>query len=125
MLAGNRIFADAAEVLGRPVGPDARLTPCIYLAHHRPDSYPNPHRFDPERFLGHRMPAQEYLPFGGGIRRCLGADLAMLELRMVTAAVLRAVELRCVNPERGVPHVRGPAMGPGADLRMAVRACHG
>jgi hypothetical protein len=47
----------------------------------------------------------------------------MLELRMITAAVLRGVVLRCVNPEQGTPHLRGPAMGPGPGLRMEVLAC--
>ena len=123
MVAGNRVFPDGGEVFGQTLAPGARLTPCIYLAHRRPDTYPDPHRFDPQRFLGRKVSAQEYLPFGGGTRRCLGADLAMLELRMVVAAVLRGGEFRCLNPEQGVPHLRGPAMGPGPDLRMEVRKC--
>ena len=123
MIAGNRVFDDAGELVGRELPAGSRLTPCIYLAHRRRDVYPEPHRFDPGRFLGRRLPSQEYFPFGGGVRRCLGADLAMLELRMITAAVLRGVTLRCVNPEQGVPHLRGPAMGPGPTLRMEVLAC--
>ena len=123
MIAGNRVFDNTGELVGRDLPAGSRLTPCIYLAHRRRDVYPEPHRFDPGRFLGRRLPSQEYFPFGGGVRRCLGADLATLELRMITAAVLRGVSLRCVNPELGVPHLRGPAMGPGPGLTMGVLAC--
>ncbi|QUQ63511.1 cytochrome P450 [Kutzneria sp. CA-103260] len=123
MIAGNRVFDDASDLVGRELPAGSRLTPCIYLAHRRRDAYSDPHRFDPQRFLGRRPSSQQYFPFGGGVRRCLGADLAMTELRMITAAVLSGLSLRCVNPELGVPHLRGPAMGPGPGLRMEVLAC--
>src|SRR5215475_503364 len=121
MVAGHRVLGEDLDLLDQRMPKGTRLTPSIYLVHRRPDIYPDPHRFDPGRFMGIRRPAQEYLPFGGGIRRCLGADLASVELRMVTAAVLRRADLCCVNPRAGVPHLRGPAMGPGADLTMEVR----
>lgn len=121
-VAGNRVLSEGRELLDQSMTKGTRLTPCIYLAHRRPDIYPHPHRFDPGRFLDARWSSPEYLPFGGGTRRCLGADLAMLEMRMVVAAVLRRVELRCLNPEVGVPHPRGPSMGPGRNLLMSVRA---
>ncbi|KOV84800.1 hypothetical protein ADL03_14965 [Nocardia sp. NRRL S-836] len=120
-LAGNRVLIEDWELLGRPTAAGTRLTPSIYLVHRRPDVHPDPQRFDPGRFLDRRMSAQDFLPFGGGLRRCLGADFAMLELRMIVAAVLRSLELRCVNPRRGVPQLRGVAMGPRPGLRMEVR----
>ncbi|WP_406218219.1 cytochrome P450 [Streptomyces decoyicus] len=123
VVAGNRVLDEGQEIDGVSHDAGTRLTPCIYLAHQQPDLYPQPERFDPHRFLGKRKSAQEYLPFGGGTRRCLGADLAMLEMRMVVAAVLRRRELKCVNPETGVPQLRGPAMGPSEDLRMTVTEC--
>jgi cytochrome P450 len=123
MVAGRRVLEQDLELGGRPLPKGSTLTPCIYLVHRRPDIYPQPLRFDPGRFLGVKRPANEYLPFGGGTRRCLGADLAMLELRMIVAAVTRRTRLRCTNPHVGVPHMRGPAMGPGPDLTMAVDEC--
>jgi cytochrome P450 len=120
MVAGRRVLEQDLELGGRPLPRGSTLTPCIYLVHRRPDIYPQPLRFDPGRFLGVKRPANEYLPFGGGTRRCLGADLAMLELRMIVAAVTRRTRLRCTNPHVGVPHMRGPAMGPGPNLTMAV-----
>jgi cytochrome P450 len=125
VLAGNRILTEDTELLGARLPVGTRLTPCIYLAHHRHRSHPRPASFQPCRFLGASPGGHEFLPFGGGTRRCLGAELAMLELRMVVAAVLRCVTLRCLNPQAGVPHLRGPAMGPGRDLTMAVTRCPG
>lgn len=120
-VAGNRILVKDQELFGQPLTQGTRVTPCIYLAHRQPDIYPEPLRFNPNRFLNKRWSVHEYLPFGGGVRRCLGADLAMLELRMIVAAVLRRVELHCLNPETGVPQQRGPAMGPKRTLTMSVR----
>lgn len=124
-VAGHRVLTDDRELLGRPLAQGTRLTPCIHLAHRQPDVYRHPERFDPGRFLDHKWSAQHYLPFGGGTRRCLGADLAAMEMRMVVAAVLRRVEFSCVNPRAGTPHRRGPAMGPGPALTMTVRSCSG
>jgi cytochrome P450 len=70
------------------------VAPCIYLVHQRADLYPEPQRFRPERFLERSFGPHEWLPFGGGARRCLGASLAMLEIKLVLAAVLRRFEIR-------------------------------
>lgn len=122
--AGNRTLPDEVELLGRRLPAGTVLSPSIYLAHRQPDAFPGPHRFEPTRFLGKRVPAQRYLPFGGGARHCLGANLGQLEARVITAAVLRRRDLRCVNPRAGVPKLRGHAMAPSARLRMEVTACH-
>ena len=55
----------------------------ILLLHHREDLYPEPFAFRPERWIGHKPGTYEWIPFGGGIRRCLGAALAMAEQRVV------------------------------------------
>ncbi|MEU2718376.1 cytochrome P450 [Streptomyces sp. NPDC007205] len=122
-LAGNRTLITDGELLSRPLARDTTLTPCIYLAHRQPDVYPRPEQFDPGRFLGRKWTGQHYLPFGGGTRRCLGADLAMLEIRMVIAAALRRIELGRPDPQVGTPHRRGPAMGPSPTLTLTARPC--
>ncbi|MGH8572546.1 MAG: cytochrome P450, partial [Gammaproteobacteria bacterium] len=96
------------------------VTPCIYLAHHCSDIFPNPRKFDPGRFLDNRFSRRHYFPFGGGTRRCLGSELAMLEIRIIISSLLRRCELHCVNPEAGVPELRGPAMTLAQSLRMLV-----
>jgi cytochrome P450 len=68
--------------------------PNIYLAQRRADRYDNPAEFSPERFDGQAPPAFGWFPFGGGIRRCLGASFATFEMRIVLDEVLRAVTLR-------------------------------
>ena len=76
------------------------IAPSIYLIHRRPDVYPDPEAFRPERFLGDDQPGTyEWLPFGGGIRRCLGASFALYEMRMVLAAILRLATLETTADE--------------------------
>lgn len=64
------------------------LAPCIYLAHRRPESFPEPEVFRPERFLNKRPDAYAWFPFGGGPRRCLGATFALEEMKVVLAVLL-------------------------------------
>jgi cytochrome P450 len=72
----------------------AYLAPAIVLIHLRPELYPDPEAFRPERWLVERPPHQAWIPFGGGQRRCIGSHLALLEMRAVIAEVLKRVRLR-------------------------------
>ena len=65
----------------------------ILLVHHREDVYPDPFSFRPERFVGRKPGTYTWIPFGGGIRRCLGASLAMAEQRVVLEAIARRTDL--------------------------------
>jgi cytochrome P450 family 135 len=81
------------------------ITPSIQLVHRRPDLYPEPEAFRPERWLGDHAPeSYSWLPFGGGIRRCIGASFALLEIRTILQTILPRVELRAAEakPERPV-----------------------
>jgi len=77
----------------------ARVAPSIHLVHRRPDLYPEPAAFRPERWLGVRTNPYTYLPFGGGIRRCLGASFAETEMRAVLGAIVANVQLKPARPE--------------------------
>jgi cytochrome P450 len=83
---------------GREVPAGAHLCPNIYLTQRRPDLYPEPDRFRPERFLEEAPEPYAWLPFGGGIRRCLGASFATAEMRVVIPEMLRRVRLRPASP---------------------------
>jgi cytochrome P450 len=74
----------------------------IVALHHREDVYPDPFAFRPERFLANKPGTYTWIPFGGGIRRCLGASLAMAEQRVVLSAIARRTDLRAPDsaPER-------------------------
>lgn len=74
-----------------------------YLTHHRPDVWPDPERFDPDRFVGRRMDPYAFLPFGGGTRRCLGAAFASFEMKIVLGTVLARARLRLA---RATGHAR-------------------
>ncbi|HEY7455895.1 MAG TPA: cytochrome P450 [Solirubrobacterales bacterium] len=96
-LAGRRLGADLeAGGLSLPAGTD--VTPAIWLAHTRADVYPEPFAFRPERFLSEPPDTYAWVPFGGGVRRCLGAAFAEFEMRIVLRAVLSRCELRKADP---------------------------
>ncbi len=75
-----------------PVG--TRVAPSIYLVHHRPELYPHAERFDPDRYRSFRPSSWEFIPFGGGFRRCIGASFAIAEMKMVLAQLFRRLTLR-------------------------------
>lgn len=69
------------------------VAPCIYLVHHREEIYPRPFSFSPERFLDRAPENYTWLPFGSGVRRCVAAAFAQLEMKVVMRTVLEEVEL--------------------------------
>ena len=83
-----RISKQEVTVNGHTFPPETTLVPSIYSLHHREDLYPESKQFKPERFLERQFTAWEFIPFGGGNRRCLGYALAMLEIKLVLATIL-------------------------------------
>lgn len=117
--------ANEDDVLdGHPVPAGSSLFVCPHATHHDPDMWPDPYRFDPDRFAS---PPDRfaYIPFGGGPRKCMGMDLALLELRLAIAMIVRrfrftvvtepkAAALVAVRPE-GLTMRLEPAKSPVAD----------
>ena len=86
----RRLKADM-EFGGRLLPEGAHIAPSIYLTHRRADLYPEPLDFRPERFLGVKPGTYTWIPFGGGVRRCLGASFALYETRVVLRTILEHV----------------------------------
>jgi cytochrome P450 len=75
------------------------VAPSIYLVHRRPDVYPNPEQFEPERFIDGSPGTYTWIPFGGGIRRCIGGSFAHFEMQVVLAELVKRRHVRPARPE--------------------------
>jgi cytochrome P450 len=97
-----RRLTEPMEIGGRLLPAGANIAPCIYLVHRRPHIYPEPYAFRPERFIEQPAGTYTWIPFGGGVRRCLGASFAQFEMRVVLRELVRRLELRASDerPER-------------------------
>ncbi len=100
------------QLMGHDVPPGWLLVACVYLIHHREDLYPNAHQFRPERFLERSFSPYEFLPFGGGRRRCIGAALAMYEMTLVLRTILEQCELELVEDKPVKPLRQGGVLAP-------------
>jgi cytochrome P450 len=98
------------------------VTMSILLLHHREDLYPRPFDFLPERWLGRKPGTYEWIPFGGGIRRCLGAALAMAEQRVVLEAMARRLDLEAEDPAPERALHRNVTMIPAGGARVVIRS---
>jgi cytochrome P450 len=103
-----------------PAGTAVALS--IVLLHHRPDVYADPFAFRPERFVGTTPGTYTWIPFGGGIRRCLGAALAMAEQQVVLRTVARQTDMVAPDPEPERARQRNVTMIPQHGARVVVTA---
>jgi cytochrome P450 len=105
-----------------------KVYPGILLVHLREDIYPQAERFRPERFLDEGAESYTWLPFGGGIRRCLGAALAQAEMAEVLRVAIQAVDLRPTRPDADPVILRGITLAPKHGVEVTVertrRASH-
>ena len=108
-----RIAQRPVEIGGRSYPAGVGLVPCAYLVHHDPSIYPDPYEFRPERFLDQPPGTYTWIPFGGGRRRCLGSSFAMLEMKQVLRAVMRARKLRVASDGFERPQRRNITIKPG------------
>jgi len=97
------------------------LTPSINLVHHSSRYYPEPDEFQPQRFLDRRPDPAIWLPFGGGVRRCLGATFAQVEMRTVLREILRRVELAVTTTPDEPVRARHVTMVPRQGALVTVR----
>lgn len=118
MLTFPRRVEVPLECCGYRLEPGDLVMGSIYLLHQREDLYPEPERFRPERFLERQYTPYEFMPFGGGVRRCIGTGLARHELRVVLGTLLRHEHFSLCN-RRPVPQARrGVTLGHGAPVLL-------
>jgi cytochrome P450 len=120
-LAGRRLAKElSVDGLTLPAGTD--VTPAIWLTHTHADIYPEPFAFQPERFLGDGPESYAWIPFGGGIRRCIGASFAEFEMRIVLREVLIRCDLHKASPAPEQTGRRNITLSPKAGTPVVVTA---
>jgi cytochrome P450 len=120
--AAERTLTKPRTVAGHPMPAGSKVYPGIALVHLREDLYPDPHAFRPERFADEGAESYAWLPFGGGIRRCIGAALAQAEMAEVLRVTIPAVDLRPVRDEPDPVVLRGITLAPKHGVEVDVVA---
>ncbi|MBL1178297.1 cytochrome P450 [Pantanalinema sp. GBBB05] len=115
-----RLTKSAMTIAGYSLEAETTLMPSGYLVHYREDLYPHAQEFRPERFLERQFAPHEYLPFGGGSRRCLGYALAQLEMKLVLATILSKYELALVTNQPISSQRRGFTLAPVGGIEMVA-----
>ena len=115
-----RRLTEPMEIGGHLLPEGISLSPCIYLIHRNEEVYPDPTAFRPERFLEHPAGTYTWIPFGGGVRRCLGASFAQFEMKRVLQALVTQLELRPAEQESERVSRRAITLTPSAGARVVV-----
>jgi cytochrome P450 len=124
------VLTVAPRKLGRPLRVGARelpagvhVAPCIYLVHRREDLYPDARRWRPERWLGAAPPDSfAWIPFGGGVRRCVGAAFATMEMVEALRVIAAELDLAPATPGDERMRRRGLTLQPGRGARVVLSA---
>ncbi|MEP0871951.1 cytochrome P450 [Trichocoleus desertorum AS-A10] len=122
VLTVPRAVKEPVELMGYSLQPGIRVFGCIYLTHHRKDLYPDSKQFRPERFLERQFSPYEFLPFGGGVRRCIGEALAWFEMKLVLATILQRYELELSDQKPERPVRGGVTLRPERGVKMVLRS---
>ncbi len=115
----GRVLAETTEIDGWTVPAGRMVMGVISRVHRSPELYTRPHEFRPERFLDGEGDGYTWIPFGGGVRRCVGAGLALLEMRVVLRTVLRNARLTPEKQEGEGVRVRGVTLVPAKGCRVS------
>jgi cytochrome P450 len=115
-----RKLTEPVEIGGYELPAGAAVTPCIHLVHRDPEIYPEPDRFLPERFLERPPGTYTWIPFGGGVRRCLGAAFAQFEMQVVLRELVKRHEVRPADPASERPFRRAITETPRHDATVVL-----
>lgn len=117
----TRLVKSPLQIGEYQFAPGTLLIPCVYLTHHREDLYPDSFTFKPERFLERQFSPSEYLPFGGGNRRCLGMAFALFEMKLVLATVVSNWQMQLADSRPVQPIRKGLLFGPKGGVQMVIQ----
>jgi cytochrome P450 family 135 len=115
-----RRLTEPVEIGGYELPAGVTVTPCIHLIHRDPRIYPEPERFLPERFLETPPGTYTWIPFGGGVRRCLGASFAQFEMSVVLRELVKRREVRPARPQSERPFRRAITETPRHDAEVVL-----
>jgi cytochrome P450 len=118
--AAQRTLTKPRRVGGWDLPAGLKVYPAIVLVHRRPDLYPEPDVFRPERFLDREIESYAWLPFGGGIRRCIGAALAQAEMVEALRVIVPRVDLQPVRSDPDPVVLKGITLAPKHGVRVRV-----
>ncbi|MBW4565106.1 MAG: cytochrome P450 [Mojavia pulchra JT2-VF2] len=124
MLTFPRVVRTPVSLCGYELESGTVVLGSIYLTHQREDLYPEHQQFKPERFLERQFSPYEFLPFGGGARRCIGMAFAQFEMKVVLAKILSTWELALVDHGDVRPQRRGLVTGPNRSIQIVVKNPH-
>lgn len=120
MLTLPRRVEKPVTLCGWDLEPGTLLYGSIYLTHQREDLYPEPKKFKPERFLERQFSPYEFFPFGGGVRRCIGAAFALFEMKVALVKILYKYSLNLVDHSEVKPRRRGLVTAPASPIKMVI-----
>lgn len=115
-----RRLTESIELGDYEIPAGAAVNPCIHLIHRDPEIYPEPERFLPERFLDQPPGTYTWIPFGGGLRRCLGAAFAQFEMAVVLRELLRRRAIAPARPDDERPYRRAITETPRYDAEVVL-----
>jgi cytochrome P450 family 110 len=121
MFTMPRVVQEPVELMGHPLEVGTAIVGCIYLTHQRKDVYPEPKQFKPERFLERQFTPYEFMPFGAGVRRCIGEALAMFEMKLVLATILSRYQLALADNKSEKLQRRGFTLAPANGVKMVIK----
>jgi cytochrome P450 family 110 len=108
------------QLMGHELPPDVMVSVGTLRLHKREDLYPNPYAFIADRFVNRSPSPFEYMPFGGGVRRCIGASFALYEMKIVLATILRTTQLSLATDKPVRDQRRNAVLGPSHNLKLLL-----